>query len=91
MTVAAGQIKPQPLPRDRLAGLTGKQTLEMVLNGSFQHGALRGDRGLFGCADGDQRRPAARRQRPDDRPWQRKQPGSRGKVKPPGDRPAVLA
>lgn len=35
MNIAAAQWKPQPLPRDRLAGLSGKETLEMILNGTL--------------------------------------------------------
>ena len=35
MNIAAAQWEPQPLPRDRLAGLSGKETLEMILNGTL--------------------------------------------------------
>jgi len=31
MTLVERKINPQPLPREKLAGLTGKETLEMVL------------------------------------------------------------
>lgn len=32
---AAERIKPQPLPREKLAGLSGRQTLEMMLSGEL--------------------------------------------------------
>ncbi len=35
MNITAGQLKPQPLPREKLAGLSGKETLEMVMNGTL--------------------------------------------------------
>jgi uncharacterized protein (TIGR00369 family) len=33
MTIATPPLSPQPLPREKLAGLSGKQTLDLVLNG----------------------------------------------------------
>jgi uncharacterized protein (TIGR00369 family) len=35
MTLAQRTFSPQPLPRERLAGLTGKDTLELVLRGEL--------------------------------------------------------
>jgi hypothetical protein len=36
MTIAPPlRLLPQPLPREKLAGLSGKETLEMVMNGEL--------------------------------------------------------
>lgn len=35
MNIAAPQWKPQPLPRDKLAGLSGRETLQMILDGTL--------------------------------------------------------
>ena len=35
MTIATRVMPPQPLPREKLTGLSGKQTLEMIMNGDL--------------------------------------------------------
>ena len=35
MTIATRVMPPKPLPREKLTGLSGKQTLEMIMNGDL--------------------------------------------------------